>query len=192
MAIIDEVTIDRAQRKQLMRAAEGYLDLIMVFDDGWSLEMPLRQTISGRAIECLNKIKNPLGHKPYILFLKGQAHRVCGRHKDAINALQQSAQLDPESIHTYLALAWCYKRTDQTDLAIEAMETAVMIEDDNALAHYNLACYWALAHEVCNATKHLAIAIELDSDFRSHVAGESDFDAIRSDPGFQTVISVIV
>ena len=37
MSSLDTVSIDRVQRKQRIRAAEGYLDLIMVFDDRWSL-----------------------------------------------------------------------------------------------------------------------------------------------------------
>ncbi|MEM7453304.1 MAG: tetratricopeptide repeat protein [Planctomycetota bacterium] len=188
----DKVAMDRIQRTKNMRAAEGYLDLVMIFDDGWSLDMSQRELIADRALECLKKIKSPMGHKPYIYFLKGQAHRVCARYEKAIDLLQQSAKLDPESVHTYLALAWCYKRIERTDLAIEAMETAVMLEDDNPLVHYNLACYWALTEDTFNATRHLAIAFELDGSYRDFVAGESDFDAIRNDPGFQDVISVIV
>ena len=188
----DKVAMDRVQRTKNMRAAEGYLDLIMVFDDGWSLDMSRRELIAERALECLGRIKTPLGHKPYILFLKGQAHRVCARYEKAIDLLQQSAKLDPESVHTYLALAWCYKRIERIDLAIESMETAVMLEERNPLVHYNLACYWALAEEAFNATRHLTIAFELDSNYRDFVASESDFDAIRNDPDFQDAISVIV
>ena len=191
MSSLDTISIDRVQRKQRIRAAEGYLDLIMVFDDRWPLDLPLRQQMSDRAIEVLSAIKNPLGHKPYILFLKGQACRACDRHKEAIHFLKQSAQLDPENIHVFLALAWSYKRTDQIDQAIEAMKSAVELDSTSAIAQYNLACYFALAADVPNAILHLSLAFDLDADFRFHVGSETDFDAIRDDRRFMAITSVV-
>lgn len=185
-------TTERIQRKQLIRTAEGYLDLIMAFDDCWPLDQQNRERLASQAIDSLDKIKSPLGHKPYILFLKGQAARTCGQIQQAVNCLQQSAQLDPENIHTFLALGWCYKRLDRTDLAIEAMETAVQIDSESAIAHYNLACYWALAQQVKLAVLHLSNAFDLNPVYRDFVEHESDFDAIRNDPDFIASLDMIV
>lgn len=185
-------TIERVQRRQLIRKAEGYLDLIMGFDDCWPLEMEHRKCLAGRALAALDAIKAPLGHKPYILFLKGQCARTCGDYQKAVNYLQQSAQLDPENIHTFLALGWCYKRIDRTDLAIEAMETAIQIDNESAIAHYNLACYWALARQVKMAVLHLTHAFDLNPEYRGFVDNEADFDAIRNDPDFLSSLDFIV
>ena len=185
-------TIERVKRKQLIRSAEGYLDLIMVFDDRWSLNMDLRRRMVQRAMECLEQIKKPMGHKPYILFLKGQAHRAIGEYSKAINYLQQSSRLDPDNIHTFLALAWCYKRINRIDLAIEAMETAIQIDSGCAIACYNLACYWALAGNVTNAVTNLEKAFDLNPDYRDFVQIESDFYKIRNEAEFQAATSVIV
>ena len=191
--LIDEAmsTAERVQRRQLIRAAEGYLDLIMAFDDCWPLEIELRQRLASQACESLDKIEAPLGHKAYILFLKGQCARTCCEYQTAVSHLQQSAQLDPENIHTFLALGWCYKRMDRTDLAIEAMETAIQIDNGSAIAHYNLACYWALAHQVKMAILHLSNAFELNPDYRSFVEVEPDFDGIRQDPDFINSLGMI-
>ena len=43
----------------------------------------------------------------------------------------------------WLALGWCYKRIGRIDLAIESLEEALSIEPNDALIHYNLACYWS-------------------------------------------------
>ncbi len=185
-------TAERVQRKKLIRCAEGYLDLVMAFDDCWPLDQENRNILAGRALEALNQIKNPLGHKPYILFLKGQAARAADNYQKAIHYLQQSAQLDPDNIHTFLALGWCYKRIDRTDLAIEAMETAVQIDNESAIAHYNLACYWALARQVKMAVLHLSNAFDLNPEFRNYVDMEADFDAIREDPDFLSSLDIIV
>lgn len=185
-------TAERVQRKKLIQNAEGYLELIIAFDDCWPLDQVNRDVLADRAIAALNRIKNPLGHKPYILFLKGQASRAAGNFQRAVNYLQQSARLDPDNIHTFLALGWCYKRIDRTDLAIEAMETAVQIDSESAIAHYNLACYWALARQVKMAVLHLSNAFDLNPEFRNYVDMESDFDLIREDPEFLSSLDIIV
>lgn len=189
---IPMVCLDRVRRKKHIRNAEGYLDLIMVFDDRWPLEQQLREKLADKAINTLVKISKPQGFKPYILFLKGQAHRSAGRHVQAINYLEQSLRLDDDNIHTLLALAWCYKRVNNLNAAIEVLVTAVSIEQESPICHYNLACYLALDRNVTESTKHLAIAIELNSEYRSFVKEEHDFDFIRDDPEFQDAVRITV
>ena len=184
--------IERIRRQQAIQTAEGYLDLAMVFDDCWQLDLPLRKKLADLAIACLSKIQSPQGHKPYILFLKGQAARTAERFKKAVAYLEQSLRLDPDNIHTLLALGWCYKRIDRTDLAIEAMEIAVEIDNDSAIAHYNLACYWSLANRPRTAVLHLSNALALNPEYRDLVATETDFDLIRDDADFVELTSVIV
>ncbi len=69
------------------------------------------------------------------------------------------------------------------------MERALKTEPEEALLHYNLACYLSLAGEKDQALRHLSKALEYDPAYRGMVAGEPDFDAIRSDPGFQSLLS---
>jgi tetratricopeptide (TPR) repeat protein len=184
-------TIKQVQRRQKIQVAEGYLDLAMALDQ-WPLDLSLRQSLADRAMENLDAIEKPLGHKPYILFLKGQACRMADRFSEAINHLDQSLKLDPDNLHAYLALAWCYKRTDHLDLAIEAMQSAVELDSESAIAHYNLACYCALNREIDLALMHLSFALDLNSDFRELVAKESDFDSIRENPRFASIASATV
>jgi tetratricopeptide (TPR) repeat protein len=183
-------TVAQKKRKRLIQMAEGYLDLAVVFEDRWSLSVEHRRKMASRAITCLNKISNPGGHRAYLLFLKGQAHRVAGRFRQATNFFEQSTKLEPENIHCLLALAWCYKRTDLIPQAIESLEKAVLIDAASAISHYNLACYWALLNKIDPAVMHLSMAIDLDEAYRDLVAGEHDFDLIRKNPGFQHLLEV--
>lgn len=185
-------TIKQVKRRQNIKMAEGYLDLAMVLDDRWPLDAGERESLAQRAVSCLQNIKSPLGHKPYILFLKGQAMRVSGQLTQAINYLEQSSKLDPDNLHTYLALAWCFKRTGQLDQAIASMRTAVELDSENPIAQYNLACYFALNRQVELALMHLSFALELNSEYRSLIPDESDFDLIRENPGFGAIASVVV
>ena len=183
-------SMTNAKRTRLIQMAEGYLDLTMVFEDLWPLDKPHCEKMADRAIECLDQVKRPLSHKSYVAFLKGQAHRTAGRYFQAIEFFEQSLKLDPDNLHAYLAVAWCYKRTNEIDKAIDAMKLALKVEPSNALTHYNLACYWALEENIELAVLHLSFALDLNSDYRDKVADETDFDSIRDKQSFQSIVTV--
>jgi tetratricopeptide (TPR) repeat protein len=184
--------VDRTQRKQLIREAEGYLELMTALEDHLSLALPLRESLADRVIQTLSAIESPQGFKPYMLYLKGQACRAADRFEDAIGYLDQSARLDPDNLHTQLGLAWCYKRTMRLTEAIDAMRLAVQIDSDSAIAHYNLACYLSLGGRLLESVDQLSIALELDNSFRDKVLGEHDFDPIRHTPEFLAALTVNV
>ena len=91
-----------------------------------------------------------------------------------------------------MALGWCYKRIGRIDLAIEALEQARSQDPQQAIIHYNLACYWSLAGNAATALQYLAQSFSMDPQFRQLAEHEPDFDPIRSDPGFQSLTSIIV
>jgi Flp pilus assembly protein TadD len=114
------------------------------------------------------------------------------QYGQAIDVLDQAAELDNSNIHVWLALGWCHKRTGRLDKAIESLEEALQVDDRQAIVHYNLACYWSLAKNVKWAVEYLERAFELDPSYRDLVAQESDFDPIRGNPRFQELLTVIV
>jgi len=182
----------RVRRQQLLCEAEGCLDLIMVFADRWPPTVESRDRLANRALELLSKIRAPGADRGYLLYLKGQALRAMERFNDAIWPLAEAAEDDPGNTHIWLALGWCYKRTGRLDLAIEALDEAVSADPDQAIVHYNLACYWSLFGNVTRALNHLSTSFEMDSNFRELVPKESDFDPIRGNHQFRTLTSVIV
>ena len=161
--------LERIQRKQLIQTAEGYLELALVYDDCWPLDESLRFELAQKAIDQLSQISSPQGHKPYILFLKGQAYRTMKDYPRAINYLEQSSRLDLDNIHTMLALAWCYKRDDRIQDAIQATEIALRVQRDSPIVNYNLACYWALTGNARKAVIYLSHAFELDPVSYTHL-----------------------
>ena len=182
----------RIRRQQILRHAEGYLELIQVFSDRWPCRADVRDALALRAVDMLRQIDNPGGLKGSIRFLEGQAFKIMERHAEAIPPLCEAAQAEPQNVHIQLALAWCYKRTRRLDLAIESLESALTVDGNLAIAHYNLACYWSLAGNVKLAVSYLAQAFELEPDYRDRVAGEPDFDAVRSHPYFQHLTALVV
>ncbi len=169
-------TVDRIRRQRIETQAEGYLELGM----------------PSHALEALRCAGPPERLSNHGLYLQGEALRSLNRFRDALEPLKLVAERDPYNIHVWLALGWCYKRSKRIDLAIESLEEALAVDPDDALVNYNLACYWALANSRRQALAFLSRAFDLDDEYRLLVADESDFDSLRSDPGFQSLVRVTV
>ena len=167
---------DRIRRQQLILQAEGYLELGM----------------ADHALAVIARVGVADSLPIHALYLQGEALRALDRYHEAIEPLQRAAQAEPGNIHVWLALGWCHKRTARLDLAIESLEEALAVEPNDALIRYNLACYWALAKNKRQALTYLAQAFDLKDDYRSLVAAEPDFDALRNDPAFQALVRVTV
>lgn len=183
---------ERLRRQQLVREAEGYLDLALVFGDQWSLPAALRDRLAQRSLAVVDDLGENAAYSPQVQLIKGQALRTLEKYKEALAPLSVAAEGDPENIDTWLALGWCHKRTGRLDLAIEALEEALAIEPGSAIVHYNLACYWSLARNKPHAISYLERALSLDSSFRHQVDMEPDFDPIRDDSDFLAVTSLSV
>jgi tetratricopeptide (TPR) repeat protein len=166
---------NRIRLRQIIREAEGYLELGM----------------PRHALETLDRLPPPGTFRAHALYLRGEALRALDQYEEAIGPLAAAAELAPGNIHIWLALGWCHKRTGRLDLAIKALESARDAEPDEALIQYNLACYWSLAGGKRRALDYLARAFTLDGRFRDMVHEERDFDPIRSDPEFQALAAVI-
>ncbi len=180
------------KRQQRIRAAEGYLDLIMVLSDRWPLDPMVRNRIARRALDELSVLALTDPARGDVQYLQGQALRAMGLYREAVDPLTSALKWDPGNMSIHLALAWCYKRMDRVDLAIQSLESAMAIDPDQAILHYNLACYWALANNPQLAVRYLVQSFDIDSEYRELVADERDFDLIRNDPGFRSLTGIIV
>lgn len=167
---------NRVRIQRTLREAEGYLEL----------NMP--QT----ALDLLARVNDPGTFRGQKLYLTGEALRSLARHAEAIAALEEAADLLPSNIHVWLALGWCRKRIGRLDLAIGALERAEEVSPEEAIVHYNLACYWSLAGKKQRSLAYLSRAISLDSNYRDLLVDEPDFDPIRSDPEFRALTEIIV
>ena len=177
-------------KRRLIREAEGFLELATLFEDRFTLEPSDKTALADQCLETLSKIKEPGTRLSQIRYLQGQAHRLATRYVEAVEHLCEAWELDSSNAHTCLALAWCYKRQNQLELAVSAMEDAIELDPDSGIAHYNLACYLSLLHRTQPALEHLAAAVEIDAAFRFLAADETDFDPIRSEPEFRSLATL--
>jgi tetratricopeptide (TPR) repeat protein len=182
----------RLRRQQILREAEGYLDLITVFGDQMPCRPDTRDQLARRVLKTLDRIDNPGGMKAHMLFLRGQALRAMENFLDAVPLLREAAEIEPQNVHIRLSLGWCFKRCRRLDLAIQSLEEALEADASQAIVHYNLACYWSLAGNVKLAVAYLSQAFDLEPGYRELVNSEPDFDPIRIHPHFQALTAVIV
>lgn len=186
------VDYDRTKRLQLLREAEGYLDLVTSCADDLPLQPELRDRLAHRALSVLDSVQTEGPDREDVLYLRGQAYRVMERHHEAIQWLEEATEVNPDNLHTWLALGWCQKRVGRLDLAIQSLEEALSVAPDHAIIYYNLACYWSLANNAKLAIAYLARAFDIDPSYRDLVTSEPDFDSIRRHPSFLELTSVIV
>lgn len=155
--------------------AEGYV----------MLNMPLK------ALEILERRSDWANMQFEASLIAGEALRMLERYREAAKSFENAAKLRPNDLQMAIPLAWCYKRTNRLAQAIATLETASNAHPEEALLHYNLACYWSLAGTRQKAFKSLARALELDVEFVRLISDEPDFDPVRDDPVFQRIVEAV-
>lgn len=144
------------------------------------------------ALDVLSRMKEPGTFRGQQLYLTGEALRALDRFQDALEPLEQAADLQPSNLRVWLALGWCHKRVGRLDLAIADLQRAEEVAPGEAVVPYNLACYCSLNGDKEQALNYLSRAIAMDPNFRDLIHDEPDFDPIRSDPEFRTLTEIIV
>src|SRR5262249_28593828 len=122
---------------------------------------------------------------------RGDVLRHLERHEEALVALHRAFDEKPDDVDLLMAMAWCYKRTNQLPRAITSMEQAYRIAPKEAVIPYNLSCYWSLAGNKTQSLSWLGRALRMDKSFRRLIDDESDFDPLRHDPDFQMIVSAV-
>lgn len=176
--------------RQLLREAEGYLDLAVA--TGRELPVVMRRQLGERCLDRLAHMSGAMANRAPAKMLRGQALKLAERFNEAVEVLEDALQADDENVHLYLALAWCYKRTGWLDRAIETLEAALIVDDDEPVLFYNLGCYWAVAGNIEQTLLHLSRAFDLRSNLRDLTANEPDFDRVRQHPDFQALLTATV
>jgi tetratricopeptide (TPR) repeat protein len=165
----------RSRRDRLIAAAEGYL----------TLDMPQH------ALRSLREIDDPDQMLFAVNYLRGEALRQMEQYADALEPLGRAFAENPDDVGLLMAMAWCYKRTDQLPKAITAMEQAYRISPKQAVILYNLACYWSLAGNKTQSLSWLGRALRMDRTLRQLIDDESDFDPLRHDPDFNLIVGAL-
>jgi tetratricopeptide (TPR) repeat protein len=99
----------------------------------------------------------------------------------------------PETVRTWAPEVWDEARPlyEAGDYGAAADRGKQLIEERplQPELYFNVACCESLAGRAPDAIEHLRQAIDLWSGFRDMARGDSDFDPIRSEPGFVALLA---
>lgn len=143
--------------------------------DGW-LDLGCPE-LALRKLEPL--LANP-GARAVGLHLRVRALVELGRFEEALADIETLRPLhhDPEWLD--LTEAWCCKRIGRLAHAVVCMERLIRREPGNAIGHFNLGCYLAIAGESDRAMAMVTRACALDATFRGPALDDPDLDNIRA------------
>ena len=170
---MDERALSRCEK--LVSAAEGYITLEMFT----------------HALASLAEIREAGEMAFRVEFLRGDVLRTLERHSEALAAFDRAFVIKPDDVDLLMAMAWCYKRTNQLPRAITSMEQAYRISPKVPVILYNLSCYWSLAGNKAQSLSWLGRALRMDRSLRNLIDDETDFNPLRNDPDFRMIVSAV-
>ena len=146
-----------------LNAAQGYLELGM-YDDAHLELNRLSPEMLGRAefLECR-------------LFLYMQQRRW----EDALGIAAKLRRTDPQVATGYIQAAFCLHELGRTPEARELLVSGPETLRQNALFHYNLACYEAVLGDAESALAHLKRSFTLQADLRDVAREDSDLASLK-------------
>ncbi|MFH1760360.1 MAG: tetratricopeptide repeat protein [bacterium] len=154
--------------------------------DGYHLlEMYDRVIDRADSLLKLNKfVKEALSYKADSLKSKNDFNNAIITYNELL-ALDKSPDIEQTAL---LGLGWCFKRTQRLDKAILCLEQLADHQPDQAIALFNLSCYYSLD---CRREESLALlkkAVEKDGRYKDLARVEEDYNYIRNDPEFKKII----
>jgi tetratricopeptide (TPR) repeat protein len=111
------------------------------------------------------------------------------RPDQAEHHCRESLGQNPGFAPTFLLLASILRMTGRVADSADAARMAVLLDPDCAPAHYDLACYYALAGESTKALAALETALDKGFCDFEWVGRDPDLRVLREHPGFQGLLA---
>lgn len=129
----------------------------------------IRQNEFEEAIRLLTGTAQRVPKNHHVFYYWGTALRLSGRADDAVNVLEKSVALAPDSLQDRFSLGLAYLDAHQHESAGEALLETVRIRPDFADAHYLLGqLFHSHLEDRERSVKHLKTAEKLYSKLKDH------------------------
>jgi len=114
--------------------------------------------------------------------------RLTGRLDEAETFAKMALELDPNTLPTHNNYGNLLVEQKRFEEAEAAYARASELEPDHPAPYYNLACLASLRGDTARAVALLNTAIVLDDRYREEAADDKDFDPIRENLEFRSLV----
>jgi tetratricopeptide (TPR) repeat protein len=146
----------------------------------------------GRYTDAISSYDKVLEFKPnnhLAWSRRGDAFGSLERYDDAISSFNEALKHKPDDHKVWFNRGVAFGSLERYDDAISSFNEALKHKPDLHAAWYNKACCYALQSQVELTIADLKEAIELNPKYREMAKTDSDFDSIRNDDRFQSLIN---
>ena len=159
----DELTDDETARQRALRAVEGYAELGL-YDFAWAELAPfLRRPQRGIDVQEIN----------LNLLMREK------RWMEAIEAGHTLCRNCPDLPHPFIHTAFCLHETRRTLEALKTLRSGPQSLQQDAIFHYNCACYLAVLGHDDEARESLRTAFALDESLQENARVDPDLATLR-------------
>ena len=152
----------------------------------------------GIALSDLGRNEDAITSFDHALRIKPDDHKVwcilgltlstLGRNDEAITSYDQALRIKSDDHKVWCIRGLTLSALGHNDEAIASYNRALLLSPNDAEVYYNKACCYGLQKNIDLAIDTLQQAINLDSECRELAETDSDFDGIRQDDRFQSLI----
>lgn len=111
---------------------------------------------------------------PAVLWMRLEIYKAKQRWDGMIEIAKHLVKLSPEVPKHWLDLAWGQRRGINLETAEKTLLEALARFPNEAVIHYNLACYSTVAGRIDEGRKRLETAFKLDPDLRKMALEDED------------------
>ncbi len=148
--------------ERLLAAAEGYLQL----------QMP------EEALKELEKLTGREAHSGRTMELQLAALMMAGEWSLGAKVAMQLCKHSPQQTSYFVHAGYCLHECGDTLLARSVLESGPISLQNDALYHYNMACYCAVLGELDPAKEYLLKSFEIDPKLREQAGHDVDLKRI--------------
>ncbi|TRU37545.1 MAG: tetratricopeptide repeat protein [Microcystis aeruginosa Ma_MB_F_20061100_S20] len=120
---------------------------------------------------------------------RGFALGNLGRFEEAIASYDRALEIKPDDHEAWDNRGYVLTCMGRYKDALESCDRAIKINSNSANAYYNKACCYGLQNNVELAIENLQRAINLDVEYQDMAKTDKDFEQIRGDERFQSLLS---